>query len=143
MFYYIDEKMMARKLNKPFHYFLICFALWAYGLLAIFYGLKNIKDMIWGSFGSMPVEIILSILLIIVGIDTFKACVDLASFRMKAISELRNCGYAACAIFIGFHLDELICKDECCHGCILKAILCAAWGFALYKYYGDRRHLFQ
>ena len=131
------------KLHKYFHNFMIYFAMWAYAALAILYGIRHILSVVENGASYMVLDIILSVLLIIVGIITIKARFDLAAFREIAIRELSGVCIAAAVIFLCLHWVEDISAEDCYQGCVIKAVVFACWGIALYRYYSARKHLFK
>ena len=130
-------------LHKYFHYFLICFALWAYAAFAVIYGISHIFDVVENGVSPLAPDIILSVLLILVGIVTVKARFDLAAFRKIAIRELPGVCFAAAVICLGLHWAEDMIAEDCYQGCIPKALIFACWGIALHRYYAGRKQLFK
>ena len=131
------------KLHRYFHNFMIYFATWAYAAFAIFYGIRHMLSVIENGASQMALDIILSVLLIVVGIITIKARFDLAAFRVIAIKELLGTCIAAAVIFLCLHWVEDISGEDCYQNCVFKAVVFACWVIALYRYYGQRSHLFK
>ena len=59
------------KLHQYFHNFMIYFAVWAYAAFAILYGVRHILSVIENGASYMALDIVLSVLLIAVGIDSY------------------------------------------------------------------------
>lgn len=131
------------KLHKYFHNFMIYFAMWAYVGLAVFYGIRHILHVLENGASYMALDTILSVLLIVAGIITIKARYDLAAFRVIAIKELLGTCIAAAVIFLCLHWVEDISGEDCYQNCVFKAVVFTCWGIALYRYYGQRSHLFK
>ena len=72
------------KFHKWFHGFLIYFALWAFPLFGVAYGVYYIDFAQENAVRYMPLVIILAVLLILVSLFTIKVRFDLAAFRPAA-----------------------------------------------------------
>ena len=130
------------KFHPWFHKFLTCFALWAFPLFGIAYGVRYI---IFAQENGVDYEIIiigLSVLLILLSLYTVKVRIDLAAFRASAPkSLLRVCLAAAVLVFL-IHLLMYVGGSVESLRRAGDAIIFALWGYVLYKYYHDRPYLF-
>lgn len=137
------SEQQTPKFHPWFHKFLINFALWAYGLIAVIQGIREIHFVDENAVQPGWPIIALAILLMLVGVFTIKTRYDLAAFRPQAPKELLIVCLAAAAIvaLIALLMDQFGADDPG-HRLYFAGIL-AIWGFVLYRYYHDRPYLFE
>ena len=131
------------KFHQWFHNFLIYFALWAYALLGIAFGIRDILFAQENGVQYMVPVILLSVLLIGVSAFVIKVRFDLAAFRLQAPKELLGVCLAAAVLVFLIHLLLYLPGDTDSLGRGRDAFIFAIWGFVLYRYYHDRPWLFQ
>ena len=137
------SEQQTPKFHQWFHNFLIYFALWAYGLVAVIQGFLDIHFVSEnGVHPGWPI-IALAVLLMLAGVFTIKVRYDLAAFRPQAPKELLIVCLAAAAILaiIDLLLDSF--GDDTLGRRLYSAAIIAIWGFVLYRYYNQRPYLFR
>lgn len=131
------------KFHPWFHKFLIWFALWAYALFAILYGVRNILSAVENGVEYLPLVILLNALLILLGLFTVLARFDLAAFRPRAPKELLGICLGAAAIVLLLQGVRHLSGEDVDGSRLFSAVIFACWGIALYRYYNDRQYLFR
>ncbi len=131
------------KLHEWFHKFMIYFALWAFPLVGVIEGVRYIHFSVENDAECKVIVIILSVLLILASLFCIKIRSDLAAFRRIAVKELLWVCLAAGALvlLINFALYEDGAIGDMSKG--WSGLIVAVWGFALYRYYKERSHLFK
>lgn len=130
------------KFHKWFHNFLIYFALWAFPLFGVAYGVYYINFAQENAVRYMPLVIILAVLLILVSLFTIKVRFDLAAFRPAASKELLIVCLASAAVILLIHLALYYGQAIESLRSAGDAGIFAIWGFVFYRYYNDRPYLF-
>ena len=137
-----DKKV---RLHQWFHNFLVNFALWAFGAFAILYGIRFIYEakMDGYSGSEFMMVVFVNILLIAVGLFTFKTRFDLADFRLIALKELPGVSIAGAVVcLVNCQVANVIGHDMN-RRLIFTAFILICWAFGLYRYYHEREHLFR
>lgn len=132
------------KFHQWFHNFLVNFAMWAFGAFAILYGIRFIFDAkIDGYSGSdFLMIVIVNVLLIAVGLFTFKTRFDLADFRLIAVKELPGVCIAGAAVCLANCWVADMIGEEINRRLLSTAFILICWAFTLYRYYHEREYLF-
>lgn len=130
------------KTDKFLHNFLIYFGLWAYALLAILYGARDIYLAIEDEYSYLVPTAILSSLLILLGLFVIKVRFDFAAMRAKAPKELVGVCFAAAVIMLLYELmlhlyDDYIDPDR-----MYAAVIFAIIGIAFMRYYHTKPSLY-
>ena len=138
----MSEQEQNTKFHRYFHNFLIYFALWAYALVAV---ISGIREIIFGEENNVEGAVIIYILggiLIAIGLFTIKVRFDLAAFRPKAPEELLGVCLAAAADILLLYLwyDYTGADDN--RKRLLYVVVLVCWGISLYRYYKQRPYLF-
>ncbi len=137
-----DKKV---RLHQWFHNFLVNFALWAFGAFAILYGIRFIYEAKMDGYSGSEFMMIVSvnILLIAVGLFTFKTRFDLADFRLIALKELPGvCIASAVVCLVNCQVANVIGYDMN-RRLMFTAFILICWAFGLYRYYHEREYLFR
>ncbi len=137
-----DKKV---RLHQWFHNFLVNFALWAFGAFAILYGIRFIYEAKMDGYSGSEFMMIVSvnILLIAVGLFTFKTRFDLADFRLIALKELPGvCIAGAVVCLVNCQVANVIGYDMN-RRLMFTAFILICWAFGLYRYYHEREYLFR
>ena len=139
----MNDKEQNPKFHRYFHNFLICFALWAYALIAVISGVREIISAEENGVQSVFIIYILGGFLIAIGLFTFKVRFDLAAFRPKAPAELLGVCLAAAAdiLLIYWWLDYTGADDD--KKRLLYVVVLVCWGISVYRYYHQRAYLFK
>lgn len=130
------------KFHPWFHNFLIWFALFAFALVAVIYGVRNILSALENGVEYQALVVILSALYIALGLFLVKARFDLAAFRPQAPVELLGACIAAAVITLLLCWITDLSGEEVGRANLLSAVIFVCWGIALYRYYHDRPYLF-
>ena len=131
------------KFHEWFHKFLVYFALWAYALFAIVYGVRAIWETLENEPGCMPLFIFLGALMIALGLYIVKVRFDLVKRRRVVVKELPAICFIAAAIMAMKMIGNEMIAEDTSKGTIFALIIFACWGIALYRYYKERAYLFQ
>ena len=133
------------KLHQWFHNFLIYFAMWVFGAFAILYGIKTIYEAEMNGYhgAEFVMVIIVNVLLIGVGLVTFKTRFDLADFRLIALKELPGVCIAGAVICLASCLVANTIGYDMDRGLLFTAFILICWAFGLYRYYHEREYLFR
>jgi len=129
------------KFHRWFHNFLIYFAMWAFPLFGIAYGVRYILFARENNVSWEALVILLAVMLILLSLFAVRVRFDLAAFRAAAPRELLGVCLAAAAVIFLIHL--LLYQS----GAIEKmrgagdAGIFAIWGVVLYRYYHERAYL--
>ncbi len=138
------SEQQTPKFHQYFHNFLIHFALWAYALVAVIQGFREIRYVQENGARSSWIVVVLAVLLMLVGVFTVKVRFDLAAFRPKAVAELLGVCLAAAVIVALIDLSLYWLQVTDVVGTRLGAAgILVLWGIALYRYYHDRPYLFK
>ena len=128
-----------------FHNFLIYFALWAFSLFAVIYGVRFIFSGVedgYHGFG-LVMLVIVNALLVGLGLFTLWARFDLAAFRSRAPKELvAACVAGATLCLVNYWVEDIV-GDDCNRTFLTNALILACWAIALHRYYKPRRDLFR
>lgn len=132
------------KLHQWFHNFLIYFAMWVFGAFAILYGIKTIYEAEMNGYhgAEFVMVIIVNVLLIGVGLVTFKTRFDLAGFRSIALKELPGVCIAGAVLCLSNLWIEDMVGDDLNRRLLPAAFILICWAFVLYRYYHERDYLF-
>lgn len=130
------------KLDKFFHNFLIYFALWAYALIAILYGARDIYRAIENDVNYLVPTAILSSLLILLGLFAIKVRFDLAAFRARGPKELVAICFAVVIIMLLYELMLYIYDDYIDSDRIFAAFIFVCFGISTMRYYRAKAALF-
>jgi len=130
------------KLHGYFHKFMIWFAMWAYALMAVIAGARDIMFAYDNRAHFEALVIIMGVLLIALGAFIVKVRFDLAAFRRNAPKELLIVCVAAAAIMAILHFLLTLYGDDDNSHRLSYALIFACWGIALYRYYNARSDLF-
>ena len=131
------------KFHEWFHKFLINFAMWAFALIGVAYGIRYIVFTRENCSPSEILPIVFAVLLILLSLFTVKVRFDLAAFRPQAPKELLfTCLAAAAAVFL-VNLSLYLPGAIESMGRAVDAGIFAIWGFVLYRYYSQRPYLFK
>ncbi len=131
------------KFHKWFHNFLIYFAFWAFALIAVIQGIREIVFANENNVQAKAIVIILAVLLMLVGAFLIKVRFDLAAFRPQAPKEMLGVCIAAAAILVVMHLFLYMNGDNESPKAFEYAPIVLVWGVVLYRYYNDRPYLFK
>ena len=131
------------KFHPWFHKFLINFALWAYALIAVISGIREIIFANENGVQSAFIIYILAGILIAIGLFTIKVRYDLAAFRPQAPKELLWICLAAAAdlLLIYWWLDSTGASED--KKRLFYAVILVCWGISLSRYYLQRPYLFK
>ena len=134
----------SRKLSKPFHAFMIYFALWAFAIFAVLYGIKLIYEGEMNGYDGFPfvMLIIVNALLIALGLFTVKARFDLAAFRAKAPAELLGASICGAVLCLANYWVQDIAGDDMNRALLTSAFVLVCWGIGVYRYYKMHSQLF-
>ena len=131
------------KFHPYFHKFLIYFAMWAFALFAVLYGFRNIHHALENDPSYKIFILLTGFLLIVLAAFIIKVRFDLAAFRPAAPKELLGiCLAGAALVLFRFLIDELSAEDSYGNP-VIEAVIFICWGIALYRYYNDRKYLFE
>lgn len=131
------------KFHPWFHNFLIYFALWAFPLFGIAYGIRYISFAHENAVRFEALVILLSAMLILLSLFAVKVRFDLAAFRARAPKELLGVCLAAAAVIFLIHLLLYVYGATESLGRGADALIFALWGIVLYRYYHERPYLFK
>ena len=138
----MSEQEQNPKFSKFFHNFLIYFALWAYALVAV---ISGIREIIFGNENNVEGAILIYILggiLIAIGLFTIKVRFDLAAFCPNAPAELMWICLAAAADILLLYLwyDYTGADDN--RKRLFYVVILVCWGISFSRYYKQRPYLF-
>ena len=131
------------KFHRWFHNFLIYFALWAYGLVAVIQGIVEIIFATENSVWYQTAVVIFAVLLMLVGLFAIVTRYSLAAFSPSAPRQLLILGLAAAAVLAVIHFLLYSQGDDESTDRLYAAGLLALWGIAVYRYYRARPYLFE
>lgn len=136
-----DKKV---KFHRWFHNFLVNFAIWAIGAFAILFGIQYIFEAKMNGYSGSEFMMVLfvNLLLIAVGLFTFKTRFDLAGFRSIALTELPGVCIAGAVVCLANCLVADMIGDDINRRLISTACILICWAIALYRYYHERAYLF-
>ena len=101
------------KFHRWFHNFLIYFAMWAFPLFGIAYGVRYILFARENSVSWEALVILLAVMLILLSLFAVRVRFDLAAFRAAAPRELLGVCLAAAAVIFLIHLHDPGCFRKC------------------------------
>lgn len=123
------------KFHPWFHKFMIYFALWAFPVIGVLYGIRCIAFAVENSAYYRTLDIIACVLLIGVSLFGIKVRFDLAAFRQGALKEMLIAFLAAAAVLAVMHFLYYLPGDEDNLAKLQAAGWLAVWGFGVYRYY--------
>lgn len=125
-----------------FHKFMIYFAIWAFAVFAVLYGVKGIAEAIENNMPHTALFVIAWGALIALALFLVKVRFDLAAFRQNALKELLIAGLAGAGILlliqglIYFSDEDVYAKD------VYSALIILVWTVGVYRYYKLHSDLF-
>ena len=125
-----------------FHKFMVNFAMWAFPIIGVVYGIRCIMFAVENSAHYQALDIAACVLLMGVSAYGIKVRFDLAAFRTGALKGLLAAFLAAAAVLLVMHLLYYIPGDEDNFQKLYYAGWTAVWGVGVYRYYKLHEGLF-